>query len=171
MQKRLKRPAHRPRNPALELRFKPTAEQREIVKLLAGYAIPYDRIVKAIRNPLTRRPIGTNTLLKHFEHELEAGRAEVDSLIATGLTKKLREGHMTALIWCSKNLWNWSDRVTQEGTNAVDLSIQIKPEELPKLLEKHGLPPSLLGRDVPVLDEPRQIEHTNGLSGMEPGDA
>jgi hypothetical protein len=167
VQRRLKRPAHRPRNPALELRFKPTVEHRALVKLLAGYLIPHDRIVKAIRNPLTRHPISVSTLLKHFSAELEAGRAEVDALIAEGLTKKLREGHMTALIWCSKNLWNWSDRVTQEGTNAVDLSIAIKPDELAPKLREHGLPPVVFGFDAPPVDASPRLEHADGASREE----
>jgi hypothetical protein len=159
MQKRLKRPAHRPRNPMLEFRFKPTVEHRALVKLLAGYMIPYDRITKAIYNPLTRRPIGVTTLLKHFEHELEAGRAEVDSLIAEGLTKKLREGHMTALIWCSKNLWSWCDRIEQQGTNTVDVTVKYKPEEIQKALLDRGLPTQIFGYDAPVLDHQPRTEH------------
>jgi hypothetical protein len=151
-QRRLKRPPGRPRNPALETRFVPTDEQRSIVQLLAGYAIPHERIAQAIRNPLTRRPIGINTLRLRFEAELEAGRAEVDTLLANGFSKRLREANPTILIWVSKNLWGWKDVVEQQGKSEVDLSIQIKPEDLPQLLEKHGLPPTIFGRDVPVLD-------------------
>jgi hypothetical protein len=153
-QKRSGRKIGRPRNPALELRFKPTLEQRSIVQLLAGYAIPQERICKAIRNWRTRRPIDVSTLNKHFEAELEAGRAEVDQMLAHGLSKRLREANMTALIWVSKNVWGWADRVEQDGKSAVDLSIQIKPDDLPRLLKEHDLPPCLLGRDVPAIDEP-----------------
>jgi hypothetical protein len=156
-QKRSGRKIGRPRNPALELRFQPTLEQREIVQLLSGYAIPQERICKAIRNPYTKRPISVETLTERFEHELEAGKAEVDQLLAHGLSKRLREANLTALIWVSKNRWGWADRVEQDGKVAADLTIAIKPEELPKLLERHGLPPCLLGRDVPAIGEPRLI--------------
>jgi hypothetical protein len=37
MQRRFKRPPGRPRNPKLEQRFAPTQEQRDLVRLLAGY--------------------------------------------------------------------------------------------------------------------------------------
>jgi hypothetical protein len=107
-------------------------------------------------------------LYKAFEVELEAGRADVDRLLADGLSKRLREANLTALIWVSKNRWGWCDRVEQQGKNEVDLSIQIKPEELPKLLEANGLPPMILGRDVPTIDGPRQIEH-NGLAHDDAG--
>jgi hypothetical protein len=161
-QRRLKRPPGRPRNPALEKRFNPTDEQRSIVQLLAGYAIPHERIAQAIRNPLTRRPIGINTLRLRFEAELEAGRAEVDTLLANGFSKRLREANPTILIWVSKNLWNWQDRVEQQGTNAVDLSIKLEGKSLADMLREHGLPPTIFGRDVPTLDDlgPRRIEHS-----------
>jgi hypothetical protein len=161
-QRRLGRKVGRPRNPALELRFQPTLEQREIVQLLAGYAIPQERICKAIRNPHTRRAISVQTLARHFEHELEVGRAEVDRLLADGLTKRLREANLTALIWVTKNRWGWVDRVEQQGKSEVDLSIAIKREDLAKKLEEHGLPPQLFGFDKPVLDqEPRRLEHSS----------
>ena len=115
MQRRLKRPPGRPRNPALEFRFEPTKADRELVKLLAGYALPHDRIVKAIRNPHTRRPIGIGTLYKHFADELDAGATEVDALCTEMLTKRLREGNVTALIWVTKNRWGWKDVVEQQA--------------------------------------------------------
>jgi hypothetical protein len=155
----------RPRNPNLERQFKPTVEQRALVRLLAGFLIPHDRIVQAIRNPRTRRAINVSTLLRHFEHELAAGRAEVDSLIAEGLTKKLREGHMTALIWCSKNLWNWTDKVEQQSHNTVDMSVQVQRsrEDLEQALRAHGLhsiaEKGLFGYDKPLLDEKPHLAH------------
>jgi hypothetical protein len=157
-QRRLKRKPGRPRNPHLEQRFRPTDEQREIVKLLAGYAIPHERIAKAIRNPLTRRPIGVNTLRLRFEAELEAGRAEVDTLLANGFSKRLREANPTILIWVSKNLWHWKDVVEQQGGNAVDLSIKLEGVALADALREAGLPPLILGRDAPVLDEPPLLD-------------
>ena len=170
--RRLGRKVGRPRNPMLEKRFVPTLEQREIVKMLAGYAIPHDRIVKAIRNPLTRMPISVSTLAERFGPELEAGRAEVDTMLAKGLSKRLREANMTALIWCSKNLWNWSDRVEQQSHNTVDMSVQIQRsrEDLAPVLRAHGLHSiadnGLFGYDKPVLDEkpclahePHHLEH------------
>jgi hypothetical protein len=65
---------------------------------------------------------------------------------------------VTALIWVSKNLWGWADRVEQQGKSEVDLSIAIKPEDLPRLLKEHGLPPTIFGIDVPPpIDEPRLL--------------
>jgi hypothetical protein len=170
-QKRLGRKVGRPRNPALELRFQPTDQDREVVKLLSGFALPLERICKAIRNPLTRRAIGVNTLQERFVDELEQGRAAVDQLLAGTLAKKLRDGNIVAAIWCSKNLWGWVDRVEQQGKSAVDLSVKIDSKDLPRLLEEAGLPPTIFGRDIPTIDEPvligngrdRDVTHDNGI--------
>jgi hypothetical protein len=97
MQKRLGRKGGRPRNEALERRFVPTQEQREIVRMLAGCSLPHDRIVRAIRNPLTRRPISVSTLARAFEHELDEGRAVVDQMLAATLLRKLKEGNVIAI--------------------------------------------------------------------------
>jgi hypothetical protein len=173
MQRRLKRPAHRPRNPHLEQRFRPSDQDKRVVQLLAGFAIPRDRICWAVVNPHTRRPITTDTLAKYFETELSRGRAEVDQLLADGLSKRLREANMTALVWCSKNLWNWADHVVQDGKGtSVDLSITIKPEDIAAELRRRNLPPEVFGYDTPPpLDETPMIEHVNGLDHEEAGDA
>jgi hypothetical protein len=143
----------RPRKPELEAKFTPTEQDREVVKLLSGFMLPHERICRAVRNPHTRRPIWVPTLLRHFEHELEAGRAVVDALLANTLAKKLREGNIVAAIWCSKNLWGWTDRVEQSGRSAVDLTVKIDPADLARRLESRGLPPIMLGIDKPVLPE------------------
>jgi hypothetical protein len=49
-QRRLKRKPGRPRNPALEWRFEPTPEQRQLVQLLVGVGISHEQICKCIRS-------------------------------------------------------------------------------------------------------------------------
>jgi hypothetical protein len=164
-QRRLKRPPGRPRNPALERRFQPSDQDREVVKLLSGFGLPLERIAKAVRNPLTRRAIGVNTLQARFEHELEQGRAAIDQLLAGTLARKLQQGNIVAAIWCSKNLWNWSDRLerTNTGTTTTDVNVRIAPEELSRKLKEFGLPSYVFGCDKPKPEEPRLIEG-NGLA-------
>lgn len=53
--------------------FKPSDEQRAIVVQAAIVGIPEDRIVFAIINPKTGRPISPHTLRKHFRKELDRG--------------------------------------------------------------------------------------------------
>jgi hypothetical protein len=136
----------------LEKRFKPTDQDREVVRLLSGFALPHDRICKAVRNPLTRRAISVQTLLRHFEHEMEQGRPAVDQLLAGTLAKKLRDGNIVAAIWISKNLWGWTDRVEQQrtGHTHTDVNIKIAPEELSDKLREYGLPDYVFGVDKPA---------------------
>jgi hypothetical protein len=173
MQKRLGRKPGRPRNPRLEQMFRPSDQDRRCVQLLAGFAIPLDRICWAVINKRTRRPISKETLQKYFENELKLGRAEVDQLLADGLSKRLREANPTILIWCSKNLWHWRDVVEQQGNNAsVDVTIALEGKALADALREHGLPPTIFGRDAPTIDEQRLLEG-NGLAhddGDEGGD-
>jgi hypothetical protein len=163
MQRRLKRPPGRPRNPHLEQRVAPTQEQRDLVRLLAGYGIPPERICKVIHNPATRRPIGRETLEKRFENELECGAEEMDATVCAMLSTKIRHGNIVAIIWYMKNRMGWRDVVDQQGRNAVDLTVAISPAELADKLREHGLRPIVFGYDKPAIDlEPRRIEHANG---------
>jgi hypothetical protein len=148
----------------LEKRFKPTDQDREVVKLLSGFGLPLERIAKAVRNPLTRRAIGVSTLQARFELELEQGRAAIDQLLAGTLARKLQQGNIVAAIWCSKNLWHWSDRLerTNTGTTTTDVNIRIAPEEITNKLREYGLPDYVFGVDKPA-PEPRLIEG-NGLA-------
>jgi hypothetical protein len=167
--KKPKRPVGRPRKPHLEHAFEPTKEHRELVKLLAGYGIPEARIVKVIRNPHTRRPIGVETLKKHFEEELESGAMEMDAVVCEMLSTKIRQGNIVPIIWYMKNRMGWKDFVEQRSLDELDMTIQINPSELASKLEERGLPTMVFGIDKPVLEAPRiegcsQTEHplTNG---------
>jgi hypothetical protein len=94
----------------------------------------------------------------------------VDQLLAGTLAKKLRDGNIVAAIWCSKNLWNWSDRVEQQGKAEVDLSIKLEGPALADALREAGLPPTIFGRDIPTIDKPRLLEG-NGLAHDVDGDS
>jgi hypothetical protein len=158
MQKRLGRKGGRPRNPMLEARFRPTDQDREVVKLLSGFGLPLDKIARAVRNPATKRSIAVTTLQERFPEELEQGRAVVDQLLAGTLIKKLREGNIVAAIWMSKNLWGWADRVEKTGHTEVDMNIAIDPADLERRLRERGLPLEVFGIDKPTLT----LEQTSG---------
>jgi hypothetical protein len=152
MQKRLGRKGGRPRNPALEQRFVPTDQDREVVKLLSGFGLPLDRIARAVRNPATRRCIAVTTLQARFERELEEGSGEVDRLLAGTLLKQLKAGQIAALIFTLKNRWGWRDLVEQQRHTEVDLTVRLTAEELQQKLRERGLPLSVFG-DTPVVLE------------------
>jgi hypothetical protein len=142
----------RPRQPSLELRFVPSSDQREIVKLLAGFAVPKDRIVRCIRNPDTRRPIGIPTLEKHFADELDTGFADLNALVVGKLAKKIQEGNIVAIIWTMKNLYGWSDQREVHTHSDVEMKVELSGEQLARELERRGLPSHVFGCDKPTLE-------------------
>ena len=156
----------RPRQPGLEFRFEPTQEQREVVKLLSGFAVSKDRICKCVRNPDTRRPIGVHTLERAFADELDTGAAELNALVVGKLAKKIQEGNIVAIIWTMKNLYGWADHREVHSTGELDAKIELTPEELARQLEARGLPSYVFGVDKPVLelDAPPRI-NGNGQGG------
>ena len=150
-QKNEPKPEGRPRKPALELKFEPTKEQRDLVKLLAGYDIPEFRICKLIRNQHTRRCIAIQTLHKHFEEELEIGRETMNAVCLTMLSSQIRKGNMTAIIWYMKNQMGWKDVVEQHRFSA-DVKFDFDHDELVQKLQERGLPLSVFGIDKPTLE-------------------
>jgi len=153
----------RPRTPGLEFKFQPTQEQREIVRLLVGMGVTADRICKCIRNPLTRRPIGVETLTKRFADELDCGSAELDALACGMLAKKIREGNIVAIIWYQKNRMGWSDVREVHSHGDVDMNIKISGEELARELERRGLPLHVFDAPKPkLIDAPPRKGSGNG---------
>jgi hypothetical protein len=145
----------RPRQPGLENRFVPSAENREVVKLLAGFAVPKDRICRCVRNPETRRPIGIPTLEKHFADELDTGFAELNALVCGKLAKKIAEGNVVAIIWTMKNLYGWSDVREVHSHSDVDMKVELSGEELAREMERRGLPTVVFDAPKPrLIDAP-----------------
>jgi hypothetical protein len=163
-QKRLKRKPGRPRNPVRENAFVPNAEQKQLVRLLAGFGIPPVRICKVIKNEHTGRPIGVPTLERCFADELECGSVEMDSIACGMLAAKVRQGNLTAIIWYMKNRMGWHDHVVQERTgpgSEIDINLKIDPDALADELQRRSLPTSIFGIDRPEPIEagaPQRIE-------------
>ena len=105
--------------------FVPTAEDRKQVELLSGMGLPQDQIATLISGG-----ISIDTLRKHFESELIAGKAKANSQVAKTLFQKATSGDTTAAIWWSKTQMRWSEvqRVEHSGVNGNP--IQIESREL-----------------------------------------
>ena len=105
--------------------FVPTAEDRKQVELLSGMGLPQDQIATLISGG-----ISIDTLRKHFESELIAGKAKANSQVAKTLFQKATSGDTTAAIWWSKTQMKWSEvqRVEHSGVNGNP--IQIESREL-----------------------------------------
>jgi hypothetical protein len=77
--------------------FEPTDQQRLFVAAMAGINMTHREIALLTLNPRTRKPIGVDTLEKHFAHELSAGPAQFKSLIGTRFMEKVQAGEQWAV--------------------------------------------------------------------------
>jgi len=65
--------------------FVATQEQRDIVKGLAGRAVPQALICRVILNPQTGRPISEPTLRRAFRSEIDTGQTLVSAMVGSVL--------------------------------------------------------------------------------------
>lgn len=88
--------------------FVPTADQRELVRLLAGYGIAHEAIGDVVRWPSGAR-VSPKTLRKHFRSELDDGRAHAIARMAEALFKSAMAGNTTAQIFWLKVRAGWRE--------------------------------------------------------------
>jgi hypothetical protein len=96
--------------------FEPTQAQRTLVESLVAYGIPYLEICRLVINPRTKRPINTETLMKHFRDELDVGATKANAKVAESLYTQAIDGNMTAAIWWTKTRMGWKETVRSEHT-------------------------------------------------------
>ena len=66
-------------------KFVATQDQRDLVKDLAGRAVPQELICRVILNPQTGRRISEPTLRRVFRSEIDAGQALVTAMVGSVL--------------------------------------------------------------------------------------
>jgi hypothetical protein len=133
--------------------FEPTKDQRTLVKLMAGFGIPHDRMRLGITNRYTNKPISRDVLERAFADELEVGSVEMDIAAMRSMATQIKKGNVTMLIWYSKNRWGWRDHYdarlstpSGEGGEAKGMVITIRG----------GLPdPPEFTQDEPCDEAPR----------------
>lgn len=98
--------------------FRPTAEDRKRVALLAGLGLKQDEICLLVEHPKTGEPITGKTLRRHFEAELRTGMVKANALVAESLfnraTKGEGPGATTAAIFWAKVRMGWKERTVVE---------------------------------------------------------
>jgi hypothetical protein len=96
--------------------FEPTKDQRTLVKLMAGFGIPHDRMRLGITNRYTNKPISRDVLERAFADELEVGSVEMDIEAMRSMAAQIIKGNATMLIWYTKNRWGWRDDPADHGS-------------------------------------------------------
>lgn len=85
-------------------KYKPTAEQRRQVKVMAGFGIPQADIANLIE-------CDTKTLRKHYRRELDIGATEANTRVVAALfTMATVDKNPAAAIWWTKARMGWRDR-------------------------------------------------------------
>lgn len=87
--------------------YKPTDEQRELVKSLAAVGITQEAI---------GRVVGCNddTLRKYYRDELDCAAIEANASVGGALFGKAMAGDTTAAIWWTKARMGWSEKKVHE---------------------------------------------------------
>ncbi|HUY05059.1 MAG TPA: hypothetical protein VMV33_17415 [Rhodocyclaceae bacterium] len=84
-------------------RFEPTADQAKVVRAMAAYGIPQDKIAQAIG-------ISKPTLEKHFRETLDIAMTEANAKVAETLFKMATSGTVVAAtIYWTKARMGWRD--------------------------------------------------------------
>ena len=84
--------------------FVPTAEQRRIVKAMAGFGVPHEGIAVML-------DIDAKTLRKHFHPELERGSVEATAQVAQSLFQMATQGkNVAAAIFWMKARAGWREK-------------------------------------------------------------
>ena len=84
--------------------FEPTAEQRRLVRTMAGFGVPQEGIATLLE-------IDPKTLRRHFRAELDRGAVEATGKVAQSLFQMATEGrNVAAAIFWMKARAGWRER-------------------------------------------------------------
>ena len=118
----------------MSARHIPTAEDRELVRTMASYGLPQERIAASIR-------ISVPVLLNNYREELDAAIDKADAKVVGALMKQCLDGNVTAQIFWIKTRLRWREAAAQQDVN-VKISheqwlerLEVYEAENPKLLE------------------------------------
>ncbi len=107
--------------------FKPSEEQRRIVKGMAGLGVPHDGIAVLLE-------IDPKTLRKHFTTDLERGSVEATAKVAQSLFQMATTGQsVAAAIFWMKARAGWREKHEVQVAASSDLT-HVSDEQLAQML-------------------------------------
>jgi len=150
--------------------FAPTDEQRRLVRSLATYGIPQDRIAAEVINPETGDAIDPKTLRLHFRAELNTGNTKATAQVAQALfNNAVKKNNVVAQIFWLKTQARWSEtpqkiELTGEAGGPIEFT-QLSDSERVRRLS------AILGRASAGGTRPAADDGGNGPMAAEPGAA
>lgn len=110
--------------------FRPTDEQRELAKQLAGLGTRHEDVCLFIKKA-DGKPISHVTLHKYFGDELAVGKAEANAKVSNSLFKSAtQEGSVAAQMFWLKTQARWKEEaaaVEITGKDGVPLHPAVEP--------------------------------------------
>lgn len=100
-------------------KHKPTDENRKIAKTLAAVGIPFEDIA-------TKLDISSDTLVKYYKADLEAGRIDANASIGQTLFQQAKNGNTTAAIFWLKTRARWKETHALEHSGPDGSELVIK---------------------------------------------
>lgn len=97
----------------------PTDENRKIAKTLAAVGIPFEDIA-------TKLDISSDTLVKYYKADLDAGRIDANASIGQTLFQQAKNGNTAAAIFWLKTRARWKEThaVEHSGPDGSELVIK-----------------------------------------------
>jgi hypothetical protein len=102
--------------------WKPSPQDREVVKAMAGYGIPQEKIARVLK-------IAEMTLRKHCRDELDLGETLATAKVAESLYKQAVDGNVGACCFWLKTRAGWRERPHLIPAPADDPASLLVPEE------------------------------------------
>lgn len=107
--------------------FRPTDEQRRLVKHLAGLGVTQHDIARILG-------IGVNTLRKHMMPEILDGAAEANAVVAGKLFQHIQAGNFAAIQFWMRVKMGWIEPKQGDTTSGTDLE-KMTDDELRRELD------------------------------------
>jgi hypothetical protein len=104
--------------------FEPTDSEKKQVEALSGYGLPFENIAALVRDGIHK-----TTLMDHFQHELQRGKAKANARIGQTLFNKATGGDTTAMIWWSKTQMRWREDRDQPDARPVVNIQYVTPDD------------------------------------------
>jgi predicted transcriptional regulator len=98
--------------------YQPTDKDREVVRALVGFGMPLESIAQVVG-------ITFKTLKKHFDAEINSGKAIVDSAVYAALFQSIKRGNVASIIFYLKTQKGWKETERHEHTGKDGEPIQM----------------------------------------------
>jgi hypothetical protein len=148
-------------------KFRPSAAQRDAVRIMSGVKMSVDEMRKVLLNPRTGLPLTKTAMYRHFRREMDEGPPSLKFLVAEKYMKHLREGREYAVRLGMKNKHGWSTEgaalppafVLDIGQNQEPLKVTFitpsKPESESPAPVIDAVPTGPADYSLPAIEGPR----------------